>query len=313
MIHRHRRACYHRAGVRALLAVLVATLAVLVPAAARAEPTTVAFLPLDADRRLTLYSNAVATALAAEVRTAGFPVAVVSDVAAVPRGAWLVVDGRLVARGRGAAIELRVRDPEAGRDVIRLAEAAPTLADLDVATRTLAAALARTLAAERAARTPPPPTPPTPPPPDAPPPAPPTPPPPDPRPLATVTVRARTLRDRAGPPIDAAALTRRALGRLVDRLGYRLAGDGEGAALTITADILGLTADFQGTVPIGRGRLRVTVADARGPLFDRVVRTDTVVGSRGDRIDTLVRLVAAQAVDVALPRVRERLAARRPR
>jgi hypothetical protein len=38
-----------------------------------------------------------------------------------------------------------------------------------------------------------------------------------------------------------------------------------------------------------------------------------VVGSRGDRIDTLVRLVAAQAVDVALPRVRERLAARRPR
>jgi hypothetical protein len=121
------------------------------------------------------------------------------------------------------------------------------------------------------------------------------------------------LRDRAGPPIDAAALTRRALGRLVDRLGYRLAGDGEGAALTITADILGLTADFQGTVPIGRGRLRVTVADARGPLFDRVVRTDTVVGSRGDRIDTLVRLVAAQAVDVALPRVRERLAARRPR
>lgn len=307
MIHRHRRACYHRAGVRALLAVLVATLAVLVPAAARAEPTTVAFLPLDADRRLTLYSNAVATALAAEVRTAGFPVAVVSDVAAVPRGAWLVVDGRLVARGRGAAIELRVRDPEAGRDVIRLAEAAPTLADLDVATRTLAAALARTLAAERAARTPPPTTP------DAPPPAPPTPPPPDPRPLATVTVRARTLRDRAGPPIDAAALTRRALGRLVDRLGYRLAGDGEGAALTITADILGLTADFQGTVPIGRGRLRVTVADARGPLFDRVVRTDTVVGSRGDRIDTLVRLVAAQAVDVALPRVRERLAARRPR
>ncbi|MBP8811635.1 MAG: hypothetical protein KBG48_13415 [Kofleriaceae bacterium] len=299
--------------MRALLAVLVATLAVLVPAAARAEPTTVAFLPLDADRRLTLYSNAVATALAAEVRTAGFPVAVVSDVAAVPRGAWLVVDGRLVARGRGAAIELRVRDPEAGRDVIRLAEAAPTLADLDVATRTLAAALARTLAAERAARTPPPPTPPTPPPPDAPPPAPPTPPPPDPRPLATVTVRARTLRDRAGPPIDAAALTRRALGRLVDRLGYRLAGDGEGAALTITADILGLTADFQGTVPIGRGRLRVTVADARGPLFDRVVRTDTVVGSRGDRIDTLVRLVAAQAVDVALPRVRERLAARRPR
>lgn len=313
MSHRHHRACYHRAGVRALLAVLVATLAVLVPAAARAEPTTVAFLPLDADRRLTLYSNAVATALAAEVRTAGFPVAVVSDVAAVPRGAWLVVDGRLVARGRGAAIELRVRDPEAGRDVIRLAEAAPTLADLDVATRTLAAALARTLAAERAARTPPPTPPPPPTTPDAPPPAPPTPPPPDPRPLATVTVRARTLRDRAGPPIDAAALTRRALGRLVDRLGYRLAGDGEGAALTITADILGLTADFQGTVPIGRGRLRVTVADARGPLFDRVVRTDTVVGSRGDRIDTLVRLVAAQAVDVALPRVRERLAARRPR
>ena len=216
MIHRHRRACYHRAGVRALLAVLVATLAVLVPAAARAEPTTVAFLPLDADRRLTLYSNAVATALAAEVRTAGFPVAVVSDVAAVPRGAWLVVDGRLVARGRGAAIELRVRDPEAGRDVIRLAEAAPTLADLDVATRTLAAALARTLAAERAARTPPPTPPPPPTTPDAPPPAPPTPPPPDPRPLATVTVRARTLRDRAGPPIDAAALTRRALGRLVD-------------------------------------------------------------------------------------------------
>lgn len=301
--------CYHRAALRALALTALVVLGLVAPAAA--EPDTVAFLPLEADRKLSLYQGAAGTALAARVRAAGYNVAVVSDVAAIPSGAWLVVDGRLLRRGRGAALELRLRDPEAGRDVTRLSGAASTLAELDVAIDHLADELTAVLAREQAARTPP--EPPPEPPPDAPPIVAPPAPPPDPRPIARLEVRGKALHDRGGAPIDATALVAAAFARLPHRLGYRVVDGAAAPALTISAEVVWLVAGFEGPVPVGRGRVRVIVRDPRGALFDRVVRTDTVVGSRGDRVDTIVRLVAAQAVDIALPRVRERLAARGPR
>ncbi|MBZ0233405.1 MAG: hypothetical protein K8M05_13840, partial [Deltaproteobacteria bacterium] len=63
---------------------------------------------------------------------------------------------------------------------------------------------------------------------------------------------------------------------------------------------------------VARARARVTVIDPSGKLlYRRVIRTDTLVGSRGDRTDTLVRFAADQVTDVAAPRIRERLEARR--
>ena len=46
-----------------------------------------------------------------------------------------------------------------------------------------------------------------------------------------------------------------------------------------------------------------------GLIYRRTIRTDTLVGSRGDRPDTLVRSAVAQVVDVVAPRLREHLAA----
>ncbi|MBL8626734.1 MAG: hypothetical protein JNK64_35930 [Myxococcales bacterium] len=304
--------------ILATLTLLVLIALALARSAAADRPTTIAVIPLQADRRLALYGAPVASELATALERAGFEVVLVSDVAVVPSRAWLVVDGRLVAAGKAVTIELRIRDPERAVDVTRLAARASTLASIDAATRDLAADLTAALAAARPVAPPPPdPLPHDPPPhdPGAPhdpiaprDPVAPPPPPPDPRPHAQLVVRGKALHDGAGAPLDVAALTRPALARLADRLGYVVVDD-PAAPLVITAELTRLVAGFEGDVPVGRGRARVIVSRGGEVVFDRLVRTDTVVGSRGDRVDTVVRLVAAQAADVVLPRVRERLEA----
>lgn len=311
--------CYHRLPVRIVVTLLLIALAVARPARAdrpAAPPTTVAVIPLQAERRLALYGAPVASELAAALTRAGFEVVLVSDVAVVPTRAWLVVDGRLITAGKAVTIELRIRDPERAIDVTRLAARAATLATIDAATRDLAEDLTAAITAARA-NAPAAPSPPGEPrvvddpgapvaPPLADPIAPA--PAPDPRPHAQVRVRGKPLHDGAGAPLDVAALTRPALARLAARLGYVVVDD-PAAPLVITAELTRLVAGFEGEVPVGRGRARVTVSRDGAVVFDRLVRTDTVVGSRGDRVDTVVRLVAAQAADVVLPRVRERLEA----
>jgi hypothetical protein len=312
--------CYHRPPVRIVVTLLLILLAVARPARADrpAAPATIAVIPLQAERRLALYGAPVASELAGALTRAGFEVVLVSDVAVVPTRAWLVVDGRLITAGKAVAIELRIRDPERAIDVTRLAARAATVATIDAATRDLAADLTAAITAARP-RAPAAPTAPSEPrvvddpraPVELPPidPIAPAPPPtPDPRPRAQVRVRGKALHDRAGAPLDVAALTRPALARLAARLGYVVVDD-PAAPLVITAELTRLVAGFEGEVPVGRGRARVIVSRDGAVVFDRLVRTDTVVGSRGDRVDTIVRLVAAQAADVVLPRVRERLEA----
>lgn len=293
--------------IRALV-VLVALAAG--PAAALADPpATIAVIPLQADRRLAIYGQPVASELATALRAARFDVVVVAEVTDVPTRAWLVVDGRLVRTGNAVAIELRIRDPERAIDVARLASRPAAVAELDRATGTLAAELTATMERERAAReaAAAPRAAPPPPPPDAPDQPPPPPAPVDRRPVARVAVVGRPLHDRSGAALDVAALGTPAAVALAHRLGHRVATGSDAAALTITVELLALAAGFEGDVPIGRARARVKVEHGGAPIFDRVVRTDTVVGSRGDRVDTLVRLVAAQVTDVVAPRIRERL------
>lgn len=297
------------------------------------ESSTVAVIPLQAERRLALYGAPVASALAGALRTASFDVVLVSDTSVVPTRAWLVVDGRLVRTGGAIAIELRIRDPERAIDVARLAARAPALGEIDRVTRELAAELVATLertraareaereaeraaraaeseaaraAAERTASDPVAP---------APPPVDPRTAPVDGRSLARVIVVGKPIRDRTGTVHDVVALGTPAAVALANRLGYRTAGGADRSgreSLVITIELYGLDAGFERDVPIGRARARVKVQAGAGVLFDRVVRTDTVVGSRGDRVDTLVRLVAAQVTDVVAPRIRERLGSRKP-
>ncbi|MEZ4400237.1 MAG: hypothetical protein R3B06_09470 [Kofleriaceae bacterium] len=298
---------YPRAAMRAVFVAVVVLCGLAGRAAAEPRPV-VALIPPAAEGRLALYGAPVASELGAALTAAGFEVVRVADVAAVPARAELVVDGRLIAGGDGVAIELRIRDPEHGRDVQRLAARTPTLSAIDGATRGLAddlvAALTAAVAARRAAARPP--APPPPPPTTTTTVAPPRPAPVDPRPIASLEVGGKLLHDRRGAPLDPAVLARPALVHLADALGYRVA-DGGSPSLAIHVELTWIAAGFEGDVPIGRGRARVQVRRGDQLVFDRLVRTDTVVGSRGDRVDTIVRQVAAQTVDIALPRIRERL------
>jgi hypothetical protein len=56
-----------------------------------------------------------------------------------------------------------------------------------------------------------------------------------------------------------------------------------------------------------RARARIRVADASGVVFERTIRTNTLVGGRGDRRDAVARAAIDQLVDIAMPRVREKL------
>lgn len=327
-----------RLTVRALvvgLAVLVG-LAVRVtpPAAAQPAPTArdgaaIALIPFTAEKRLRLYGTPVAAEITRALRAAGLDVTLVSDGQPVPPRARLVVDGRLVKRGAGVVIEARIRDPERGVDVARPSAAAPALGEIDRAAATVAAELVAAIrdglaaqdvatARARAALVASPVDAPGPRPPDAPGVAV------DRRPLAVVVVAGPPIAGADGARVDIAPLVAPAALELTARLGHRLliagAPDGgtidvaavrrHGAALVVTFELLGFTPGRQGDIPVARARARVTVYDAGGDVrYRRVVRTDTLIGSRGDRVDTMLRFVAAQVADVVTPRIRERLGA----
>jgi hypothetical protein len=140
------------------------------------------------------------------------------------------------------------------------------------------------------------------------------------RPLALIALTGAL----AGPDGQAqgiAPLVAPSLVRLADRLGHRAAPLGEqglaapaqavaaaDARVAIVIAVLAVETGG-GAIPHGRARARVDVYDRERLIYRRIVRTDTLVGSRGDRADTLVRAAVAQIVDVVAPRVRERLVA----
>lgn len=314
------------------LAILVAALALATgrgtpPAAADDGRAAVALIPFTADKRLALYGKPVAAEVTRALRDAGLDVTLVSDGAPVPSRARLVIDGRLVRRGAGVVIEARVRDPERGVDVARPSGAAASLDDIDRAAAAVSAELVAAIraglaaqdaqAARAAAALAPPALAASPVRLDVPAPAA------DRRPLAVVVVGAPGME---AAPVDVPALLAPAALELGRQLGHRVVvqaagpdgaaptalaavGSERAAPLVIGFELLGFHAGRQGDIPVARARARVTVVAAAGALYRRVVRTDTVVGSRGDRVDTLVRFAAAQVTDVVAPRIRERLRA----
>jgi hypothetical protein len=324
---------YDKTVARIVCALLL--LFALAGTAAAQSKATIALIPFTAEKRLKLYGKPVAAEVTRALRDAGLDVTLVSEGDPVPARARLVVDGRLVKRGAGVVIESRIRDPERGVDVARPSGAAASLDDIDHAASAVAAELVTAIRAglaaqdEQAARAaaalarPTEPTGPKPPDPtEAPRPAPPR----DTRPLAIVVVSAPALAHADTPPVDIAPLFAPAALELARRLGHRASvetappppappidpavASQHGASLVLGFELLSFAAGTQRDIPVARARARVTVYDATGKLlYRRVVRTDTLVGSRGDRVDTLIRFAAAQVTDVAAPRIRERLEA----
>jgi hypothetical protein len=319
--------------VCALVLLVVASLGL--PGAAHAQSAgraAIALIPFSAEKRLKLYGKPVAAEVTRALRDAGLDVQLVGDGDPVPARARLVVDGRLVKRGAGVVIESRIRDPERGVDVARPSGSAASLDDIDHAASAVAAELVIAIRAglaaqdEQAARAaaalaptdtkvPVPPTGPIAPAARR-----------DNRPLAIVVVSAPGLARAKDAPTDVAPLFAPAAVELARRLGHRAAVETappppappldpqvaaqRRASLVVGFELLSFTSGTQRDIPVARARARVTVFDASGKqLYRRIVRTDTLVGSRGDRVDTLIRFAAAQVTDVAAPRIRERLEA----
>ncbi len=311
------------------IAMLLGTLTIGAPRTAAAQDgrATIALIPFTAEKRLKLYGKPVAAEITRALREAGLDVTLVSDGDPVPARARLVVDGRLVRHGGGVVIESRIRDPERGVDVARPSGAVDALDDIDRAAAGVAAQLVVAIrtglaeqdaqAARAAAALAP-----------RPPPSAPVGTRPvaveDRRPLAIVMISGPGIAGADGSAVDVAPLMAPAAIELARQLGHRaavevaLAGSqatfdpiairGRGAALVVRFDLMAFLAGTQREIPVARARARVTVYDATGTqLYRRVVRTDTLVGSRGDRVDSLIRFAAAQVTDVAAPRIRERI------
>src|SRR5690242_3933246 len=93
--------------------VILALLVALV-SPAFADDDAVALLPLDADARLELYSQSVASEVARALVAGGVDVVVVGPKMAVPERARMIVDGTITGKGDSVTLTLRMRDARAG-------------------------------------------------------------------------------------------------------------------------------------------------------------------------------------------------------
>jgi hypothetical protein len=306
-----------------LLALAAAIVAVgTAPGAARAgdEQGAIAVLPFtSADKRLEIYGVPVSRALTVELRGAsGSQVQAVSDPSSLPRRIAWVIDGRIVERPGGKVVlEARLRDPDRGSAAGQVATRPRPLRQIDELARDLARQLRPMLVAAERARAE--------------------------RTAGAATRRQReeaappvaapaerrapvllvgrtgggvpTAHLAADPLVTASAVELAArLGRraVVVELGGIAAPEAVKAALTgarATHALLSEVRDVHFSwlgVLTARGRVRLVLVDAAGsPLFDSIVETDTVVGSRGDRHEALLGFVARQAMEIAAPRLRK--------
>jgi hypothetical protein len=296
-------------------------------AAADERAQVVAILPLAADDDLAIYSKPAADAIARVLRAGGARVESLSLSGDVPPRVALVVDGRIARTGDGEVVlEARVRDWRRARIAVGTITTEPRpLAEIDKLADELGEALApaltramtelgRLVAAEARARR-------------------------EKRVirLPTTVVRDDALRPRSASDQRPAMLVYQAGGEhsdvvtrhahwLAERLGYRpvvatergvqklpvvTAGIARsGAALALMVDVRDVDLRWRGVLS-ARGRVRVVLVDPRGRvLFDRVARTDTLVGSRGDGPPALVHYIAEQAVEIVTPHLKRLLAAR---
>src|SRR4051794_36918024 len=105
----------------------------LVALATPVRADSVALLPLDAEKRLEIYSQPVATELARAMRDAGLDVVVVGAKMAVPERALLIVDGNIKAKGEVVTLTIRIRDSRDGTTLDTLPPATSTLTNIDKA------------------------------------------------------------------------------------------------------------------------------------------------------------------------------------
>ncbi len=273
-------------------------------AAVHAEPLgAVALLPLDAEPKLEIYGQPVASEVARALVAGKLDVLVVGPKMAVPDRVRVIVDGTISATGAGVTLVARIRDRKTGKVLDSVKADADSLASIDRAASDLSSNVLPSvqkqlekLAAEDAAKA------------AAEPsqqhpavttsqPAAPT--------IVRVALAASTspLHDALAAALD--PWTQR--GHHAMQLG---AADAKSVAaahaeIGIALDVVAYTVEdlevAGGKTTSARARVRMRVANGTKLVFDRVIATDTVLGDRAH----LPELVAREVLWIAEPRLRK--------
>jgi hypothetical protein len=275
---------------------LAITLVLTLCVSAHADPASVALLPLDAEAKLEIYGQPVASEIARALVAGGIVVVVVGKKMAVPEQTRLIVDGT-IASGKGQAVELdaRIRDRATGSVLDTLHVSATSISTLDSAASQLSSQVLPAVQHRLAAMV------------EQPPPAKPIEPAPPkvaaPLPIAIVSLAASTspLHDALASALDDFA--KRGHHALQRGAADTKAVAAASAEIGITLDIVSYYAENLevGNQPSAYARVRMRVANGTKLVFDRVIATDTVLGAR----DKLADLVAREIVWIAEPKLRK--------
>lgn len=282
------------------------------------EHDVVALLPLDAEARLEVYGQPVASEIAKTLREGKIDVVVAAKKGSMPANATLIVLGSLSSTKTPGAVvlQLRLRDPSDGAEMgEKLEETAPSLTALPTAATKLAQRLLPVVKTQleevkkkKNKKADPPNT----------------------TKVVVVSSEPVMLVGVAVPggatpvtePLRASLVAQvgdwvRASKRQpssVDAsvLGVQLATQTVSTAKAergVAFEILDYTIDEQETTnltrfPLARARVRVRIADAEKIVFDRVISTDTIIGDRGMRGDALAARVAREVISILRPHMR---------
>ena len=284
--------------MRSVLAVIVA---IMIAAPAYADPDAIALLPLDAEQRLEIYGQPVASELARALGAGGIEVVVVGPKMAVPERARIVIDGTIKAgKGDAVALAIRLRDKSTGKVLDTLDVDAPELTAIDRAAEKLSAlvlpAVKKQLTAMHEAKQASP-TEVKPPEPNAPP-----------APILVAVTGGKDLRDALEAQLDKWIAAHHRTANAVDaaKLAPKIAVKSIAAAsaeLGIAAEIVGYSAE-PGAVPMARARVHVRITDHANVIWDRTVVTDTVVGDRAMKPAALAARVAESVIAIIDPHAR---------
>ncbi|HSN29843.1 MAG TPA: hypothetical protein VLT45_26330 [Kofleriaceae bacterium] len=263
----------------------------------RADDSAVALLPLDADAKLELYSQSVASEIARALAAGQIDVVVVGPKMAVPTKARLIVDGTITGKGDQITLTLRIRDARAGTVLATLPATAGSVSD---ATEQLSGKVLPAVKAQIDALHAEPATPPVPPRVDHR----------LPRPKAEPTPVLLAVHGVATDPLAGALSSEfqpwahRAVrplpNTLVDMLGP---ANTNGYDIALGFEVLAYTT-LPGSIPSARARVRVRVLAKGKVVFDRIVHTDTVVGDKGIASDALAARTAREVLAIVAPHLK---------
>jgi hypothetical protein len=294
----------------------------LVAAAAYVHPAdadTIALLPLDGEKRLEIYGQPVAAEIGRALKAQGFDVVVVGAKMDVPDTAQLIVDGTIKADKKNAiALSIRIRDPQSGTTLETLPANAASLTTIDKAAADLSTRIGPAVrshldALAKAAQ------------PEPKPPIEPTPRPPLPRVTHNVPPALPSLVVSVASPQGALPALGFLASGLTDELP-RWSSERKRTASIVApermsrAEAIGtvrsqytdvgiglevLTFTVQpGEVPLAKARVRVRVVHRENILFERVVRTDTIVGDKGITEQQLAARTAREVLAIVNAQLR---------